>query len=249
VHVEIWWCTVHVFLIGIGVWLLLVCVQISARKCYKGEKPGVSFTFGQREEAKSETILSPLPICESAAKGVMLTISESATTQFSSTIFVPAANQSRCWIVLPASSQLSLLNCVVCNESVFVAELCCLQLISSRAQNCSEPVLAAKLCCLQWVSFFCRIVVQQQISFCCRIVLSTASQFSLPNSGVCDESVFTIELCRPQRICFHCRIVLSIANLVSLPNCVTCSKPTFALELCWRRPINFCCRIVWPATN
>jgi hypothetical protein len=209
VHVEIWWCTVHVFLIGIGVWLLLVCVQILARKCYKGEKPGVSFTFGQREEANSETIPSPLPICESAAKGVMLTISESATTQFSSTIFVPVASQSRCWIVLPASSQLSLLNCVVCNESVFVAELCCLQRISSRHKTaasqfslpncvaCSELVFSAELWCNNELVFAAELCCPRRVSFRCRILASATNQCSLSNCVVRSESAFTAELCCP----------------------------------------------------
>ena len=62
-------------------WLLSLCVQVLARKCYKGEKPSVSFTLGQREEVELETILSLLPICEAAATGVALMIFESATTQ------------------------------------------------------------------------------------------------------------------------------------------------------------------------
>jgi hypothetical protein len=70
------------------VWLLSLCVQVSARKCYKGEKPSVSFTLGQREEVESEMILSLLPICESATTKVALTISKSAATQFSSTIYI-----------------------------------------------------------------------------------------------------------------------------------------------------------------
>jgi hypothetical protein len=65
-----------------------------ARKCYKGEKPNVSFTLGQREEVESEMIPSLLPICESAATGVALMIFESAVTHFSSTISVLAANQA-----------------------------------------------------------------------------------------------------------------------------------------------------------
>jgi hypothetical protein len=75
---------------------LSLCVQVSARKCYKGEKPSVSFTLGQREEVESETILSLQPIYESAATEVALRILESATTQFSSTIYVSAASQSHC---------------------------------------------------------------------------------------------------------------------------------------------------------
>ena len=102
-----------------------LCVQVSTRKCYKGEKPSVSFTLGQREEVKSETILSSLPICESTTTRVALMISESTTTQFSSIISVSAASQSRCSIVLPAASQFSLSNCVVRSESFFNVELCC----------------------------------------------------------------------------------------------------------------------------
>jgi hypothetical protein len=67
--------------------------------------------------------------------------------------------------------------------------------------------------------------------FFCRIVLSAANQFFLPNSSVCDELVFTAELCRPQRICFRCKIMLSAANLLSLANCVAYIEPIFAAEL------------------
>jgi hypothetical protein len=174
-HVEIWLCTVHAFVIWIGVWLFLLCVQVSARKCYKGEKPSVSFTLGQREEVESETISSLLSICESAAIGVALMISESTVTQFSSTISVsaasqsrcwivlPAASQSHCWIVLPATSQFSLPNCVVRSKLVFAIELC-------------YP---------QWISFWCQILV------------SAANQCSLPNYIVRNESAFLAELCCP----------------------------------------------------
>jgi len=82
--------------IRIGVRLLLLCVQVSARKCYKGEKPSVSFTLGQREEVESETISSLLSICELVATGVALMIFESAMTQFLLTISVLAVSQSRC---------------------------------------------------------------------------------------------------------------------------------------------------------
>jgi hypothetical protein len=77
--------------------------------------------------------------------------------------------------------------------------------------------------------------------FCCRIVLSAANQFLLSNSSVCDESVFTAKLCRPQRICFRCKIVLSAANLLSLANCVACSEPVFAGKLCGLQRTNFRC--------
>jgi hypothetical protein len=92
---------------------LSLCVEVLARKCYKGEKPSVSFTLGQREEVQSEMISLLLLISESAATGVALMISESAVTQF-----------SRCRIVLSAVNQFSLLNSGVYNESVFAAELC-----------------------------------------------------------------------------------------------------------------------------
>jgi hypothetical protein len=75
---------------------LSLCVQVSARKCYKEEKPSVSFTLGQKEEVESETIPSLQPICESAATEVALRIPESAATQFSSTIYVSVASQSHC---------------------------------------------------------------------------------------------------------------------------------------------------------
>jgi hypothetical protein len=91
---------------------LSLCVQVSTRKCYKGEKPSVSFTLCQREEVESETILSLLSICESAATKVALTISKSAATQFASTSYVSAASQ----FLLPNSS--------VCGESFFAVELC-----------------------------------------------------------------------------------------------------------------------------
>jgi len=118
--------------IGIGLWLLSVCVQVLVRKCYKGEKPSVSLTLGQREEVKSETIPSPLSISELAAIWVALMISESTTTQFSSTISMSEWISFRCRIVLSATNQCSLLNCVVCSKSMFAAELCCLQRISVR---------------------------------------------------------------------------------------------------------------------
>jgi hypothetical protein len=148
--------------IGIGLWLLLVCVQVLVSKCYKGEKPSVSLTLGQREEVKSETIPSPLSIFELAAIWVALMISESTTTQFSSTISMSEWISFRCRIVLSATNQCSLLNCVVCSELVFAVELCCLQQISVRyrivlsvANQCSllnystnnRTVSTAKLWC------------------------------------------------------------------------------------------------------
>jgi len=62
-----------------------------ARNVGRG-KPSVSLTLGQREEMKPEMTLSLLPISESVAIGVALTISKSATTQFSSIIFALAIN-------------------------------------------------------------------------------------------------------------------------------------------------------------
>jgi hypothetical protein len=45
-------------------------------------KPSVSLTLGRREEMKPEMTPSLLPISESVPTRVVLTISESATTQF-----------------------------------------------------------------------------------------------------------------------------------------------------------------------
>jgi hypothetical protein len=68
-------------------------------------KPSISLTLDQREVMKPEMIPSPLSIQKSAM--ISLLISESATTQFSSTIVVSAANQ------------FSLLNYVVYNKLDF----------------------------------------------------------------------------------------------------------------------------------
>jgi hypothetical protein len=80
----------------------------------------------------------------------------------------------------------------------------------------------------------------------CWIVLSTTNQFSLSNSGVCGESVFDVELCRPRRISFlyrngvvcsesgfRCRIVLPVAKQVFAAELVlSAAKQVFAAELC-----------------
>jgi hypothetical protein len=174
---------------------LSLCVQVLARKCYKGEKPSISFTLGQREEVESETILPLLSICELTATGVALMISESTATQFSSTIFVSAA------------SQFSLSNCVVSSESAFAVELCrsqricfCYRIVLSAANllspsncvACSEPVLML-------------------------ICVSCSEPVSLPNCVVCIELGFAAEWCCLQRRNFCCRITLSVTNQHSLP--------------------------------
>jgi len=51
------------------------------RNIGKGKR-SVSLTFGRREGVKPKTTSSPLLIFKSAATGVALMISESATTQF-----------------------------------------------------------------------------------------------------------------------------------------------------------------------
>jgi len=126
-----------------------------------------------------------------------------------------------CWILItnfvlePKHMWMFLSNYVVCSESIFAAELWCLQRISFRcrimlsAANqfsllncsvCSESAFAAELRCLQ------------RIKFHCRIMLSIANQFFLLNCVVCSESTFTIELCCMQWISFRCQIVLSATN-------------------------------------
>jgi hypothetical protein len=119
--------------IGLGLWLLSVCVQVSVRKCYKGEKPSVSLTLGQKEEVKSEMNPPPLLISELAVTGVALMISESLATQFSSIIYMFAMNQLCClqrisfhyWIVLSATNQCSLSNYSTSSETISAAELWC----------------------------------------------------------------------------------------------------------------------------
>jgi hypothetical protein len=89
---------------------------------------------------KPEMISSPLLISKSTTTGVALMISESAATQFSSTILMFAANK------------FSLPNCDVSNESVFIVELWCLFLLS----NCSvsnESIFAAELWRQQRIGF------------------------------------------------------------------------------------------------
>jgi hypothetical protein len=55
-------------------------------------QPSISYTLCRKEEMKPEMILSPLSISESTATGVVLRISQSATTQLLSTSSVSAMN-------------------------------------------------------------------------------------------------------------------------------------------------------------
>ena len=224
------------FVIGIGVWLLSLCVQVSTRKCYKGEKPSVSFTLGQREEVKSETILSSLPICESTTTRVALMISESTTTQFSSIISVSAASQSRCSIVLPAASQFSLSNCVVRSKSVLVAELCCLQ----RVSFCCRIVLSVANhfsmlnCVVHRESVFpTELYGLQQTSFRYWIVLSAANQFSLSNCGARSESVSLPNSVVPATNQFS---LLNSVSSSSLPKSESLANQFLPLILCNKLP-------------
>ena len=109
----------------------------------------------------------------------LLLIFESVITQFSSIIYVAAANQFllpkcgvsnesvRCRIVVSAANQFSLSNCGVSSEPVFAASWCQ-----------QRTVFAAKSWC------------QHGISFLCRIMVSAANQFPLSNCGVSNELVF-----------------------------------------------------------
>jgi hypothetical protein len=63
-----------------GVWFGEVLCQSRVRNIGRGKR-SVSLTFGRREGVKPKTTSSPLLIFESAATGVALMISESATTQ------------------------------------------------------------------------------------------------------------------------------------------------------------------------
>jgi hypothetical protein len=123
-------------------------------------------------------------------------------------------------------------------------KLCCLHRTSFHCRivfSCSESVFAAELWCLQWINFLCRRVLSvvnqcsllnfyclPQISFCYRIVF------------VCSESVFAAELCCHRRISFRCWIVESVANPFSLSNCgVTSKLVSLAIlhsreSICWQ---------------
>jgi hypothetical protein len=88
---------------------------------------------------------------------------------------------------------------------------------------CSESVFDAELCCLQQISVHC-----EKLAFTTEIVwsaavLPTANQFSLPK--LCG-----LQRCCLQRISFRYQIVLSAANEFSLLNGVACSKSVFAIE-------------------
>ena len=84
----VWWWMMN------GVWFGEILYPPRVRNIGRG-KPSISLTLGRREKVKPETTTSSLLISESAATGVALMISESTTTQFSSTIFASIVNHMR----------------------------------------------------------------------------------------------------------------------------------------------------------
>ena len=89
-----------------------LCVQVSARKSYEGEKPSVSnFVLVNNLCVSSESV--SLLNC--------ITCSESI---FTAKFWCLRRISVRCRIMSFAANLLLLLNCVVCSESSFAAELC-----------------------------------------------------------------------------------------------------------------------------
>jgi hypothetical protein len=133
-------------------------------------------------------------------------------------------------------------NCVVCNEGIFSAELCCLQRISFIVEGvvcselvsllicviCNKWIFAAELCCLQWISFtaegvVCNELVSLLICFAYNelvsllICVTCSEPVLLSNCVVYNELGFAVDWCCLHRINFCCQIILSVTNQCSLP--------------------------------
>jgi len=137
-------------------------------------------------------------------------ISKSTTNQFSSMVY-ESTEAYMCWWFMPnwvsATNKFSLPNYVVCKESVFVAELCCLQrihfccrIVLSTVNRFSllnyvvysESVFTAEFWCLQRIGFRYRILGCEWISFCYRF--STIDSRGRNDLNACND--FIIWLCK-----------------------------------------------------
>jgi len=158
-----------------GVWFDEVLYPPRVRNIGRG-KPNISRTFGWREEVMPKTTSSSMLISESAATGVVLMISKSAATQFSSTIFASTINYAALtisksvatwfssmisesavahvgWRFLPntlsPTNHFSLLNSMSPTN----------QFSLSNCGVSSEPVFATKFCVASELVFRCWIMV------------------------------------------------------------------------------------------